>query len=310
MLSSVAERLYWMSRYLERAQDTAKLLQTYSHVIMDLPIGTGPPWEIVVDILDARAVFESKYTQGGEKNVVKFLTSDKVVQCSIPFSVNAARENVRTSRDVLPEESWELVNELHLYISDNASSSWTRRNRYEYLSEVVSRCRVINALLIDSLPRDHSYGFIKLGRLIECADMTSRVMDIGAGNIMSRSELSPVVDTVLWRSLLHALSAETAYRRAIGPIIEETAAVNFVFNDPVFPRSMKYCVRAILDAAGYNNVLTKVIGSNNPHNVVRATLNALTKLESPQQYATRVGKSIEDVMKHYPVGAHIWKSQS
>ena len=69
-------------------------------------------------------------------------------------------------------------------------------------------------------------------------------------------------------------------------------------------------VRAILDAAGYNNVLTKVIGSNNPHNVVRATLNALTKLESPQQYATRVGKSIEDVMKHYTVGAHIWKSQS
>ena len=247
MLSSVAERLYWMSRYLERAQDTAKLLQTYSHVIMDLPIGTGPPWEIVVDILDARAVFESKYKQGGEKNVVKFLTSDKVVPCSIPFSVNAARENVRTSRDVLPEESWELVNELHLYISDNASSSWTRRNRYEYLSEVVSRCRVINALLMDSLPRDHSYGFIKLGRLIECADMTSRVMDIGAGNIMSRSKPSPLVDTVLWRSLLHALSAETAYRRAIGPIIEETAAVNFVFNDPVFPRSMKYCVRAILD---------------------------------------------------------------
>ena len=69
-------------------------------------------------------------------------------------------------------------------------------------------------------------------------------------------------------------------------------------------------VRAILDAAGYNNVLTKVIGSNNPHNVVRATLNALEKLESPQQYATRVGKSIDDVMKHSTVGAHVWKSRS
>ncbi len=69
-------------------------------------------------------------------------------------------------------------------------------------------------------------------------------------------------------------------------------------------------VRAILDAAGYNNVLTKVIGSNNPHNVVRATLNALEKLESPQQYAARVGKSLDDVMKHYTVGSHIWKSRS
>ena len=69
-------------------------------------------------------------------------------------------------------------------------------------------------------------------------------------------------------------------------------------------------VRAVLEYAGVQNILTKCIGSNNPHNVVRATLNALTKLESPQQYATRVGKSIEDVMKHYTVGAHVWKSQS
>jgi small subunit ribosomal protein S5 len=69
-------------------------------------------------------------------------------------------------------------------------------------------------------------------------------------------------------------------------------------------------VRAILDAAGYNNVLTKVIGSNNPHNVVRATLNALTLLESPEQYAVRVGKSLDEVMKRYTVGSHVWKSRT
>ncbi|MEC7986391.1 MAG: 30S ribosomal protein S5 [Myxococcota bacterium] len=67
-------------------------------------------------------------------------------------------------------------------------------------------------------------------------------------------------------------------------------------------------VRAILDAAGYSNVLTKVIGSNNPHNVVKATLNALGKVESPAQYAARVGKSVDDVMKNYDVGSHVWKS--
>ena len=69
-------------------------------------------------------------------------------------------------------------------------------------------------------------------------------------------------------------------------------------------------VRAILDAAGYNNVLTKVIGSNNPHNVVRATLNALQKLESPEQYAARVGKPIDEVMKTYTVGSQVWKSHN
>ena len=65
-------------------------------------------------------------------------------------------------------------------------------------------------------------------------------------------------------------------------------------------------VRALLDAAGYNNVLTKVIGSNNAHNVVKATLNALHRLESPQQYAVRVGKPLEEVMQNYTVGSHVW----
>jgi len=69
-------------------------------------------------------------------------------------------------------------------------------------------------------------------------------------------------------------------------------------------------VRSILDAAGYSNVLTKVIGSNNTHNVVKATLNAIERLESPEQYAVRVGKTLEEVMKNYTVGSHVWKTQS
>ena len=69
-------------------------------------------------------------------------------------------------------------------------------------------------------------------------------------------------------------------------------------------------VRSILDAAGYSNVLTKVIGSNNTHNVVKATLNALSLLESPEQYAVRVGKPLEDVMQNYTVGSHVWKSST
>jgi small subunit ribosomal protein S5 len=68
-------------------------------------------------------------------------------------------------------------------------------------------------------------------------------------------------------------------------------------------------VRSILDAAGYSNVLTKVIGSNNTHNVVKATLNAIQMLESPEQYAVRVGKSLDEVMKGYTVGSHVWKTQ-
>lgn len=247
MLSRVAERVYWMSRYLERAQDTARLTQTYSHLIMDLPKGAEPPWHIMVDILDAQAAFAAKYRQDSEKNVLKFLIADQTNPVSIPFSVRAARENVRTTRDVLPDEAWELVNELYLYVKDNAEKSAGRRLRYDFLSEVISRCQMINGLLMDSLSRDHTYGFVKLGRLVECADMTTRIVDVGAGNIMTRSEQSPAIDPLLWGALLKGLSAATAYRRAMGPIVEKEAAIDFIFKDTAFPRSVKYCLRGIIE---------------------------------------------------------------
>ena len=182
MLSSVAERLYWMSRYLERTQDTARLIQAYNHLIMDIPKGAEPPWDIMIDILDAQPLFRSRFKAGSEQNVLKFLIADEKASCGIPFAVRAARENVRTTRDVLPEEAWELVNELHLFVEAHAGNASGRRNRHDFLSEVISRCQMVNGLLGASLPRDHAYGFIKLGRLVECADMTTRIMDVGAGD--------------------------------------------------------------------------------------------------------------------------------
>ena len=243
MLSSVAERLYWMSRYLERTQDTARLIQAYNHLIMDIPKGAEPPWDIMIDILDAQPLFRARFKAGSEQNVLKFLIADDKASCGIPFAVKAARENVRTTRDVLPEEAWELVNELHLFVEAHARNASGRRNRHDFLSEVISRCQMINGLLGASLPRDHAYGFIKLGRLVECADMTTRIMDVGAGDIMERAGRFGAIDPLLWGALLQALSAAAAYRREVGPIIEKDAALNFIFLSSTFPRSIKYFVR-------------------------------------------------------------------
>ena len=102
---------------------------------------------------------------------------------------------------------------------------------------------MINGLLGASLPRDHAYGFIKLGRLIECADMTTRIMDVGAGDIMERAGRFGAIDPLLWGALLQALSAAAAYRREVGPIVEKDAALNFIFLSATFPRSIKYFVR-------------------------------------------------------------------
>ena len=162
MLSRVADRLYWMARYLERAEDTARLTQAYTHLIMDIPEGAEPGWDILVQILDAQPTFGARARAYNEQNVLRFLIADEENFSSISQCIRAARENVRTTRDVLPDEVWENVNELHLYSQEWAEKSVGRRNRHRFLEKVIGRCQMINGLMMSTLCRDHAYRFIKL----------------------------------------------------------------------------------------------------------------------------------------------------
>ena len=250
MLSRVAERLYWMARYLERAEDTARLVMAYQHIIMDIPKGSEPGWDVLLSILDANPVFNERYRAANEQNVLKFLIADLDNVSSIPTSIKAARENVRTTRDVLPEEAWEMVNELHLYVQEKSEASVGRRNRHAFLEHVISRCQMINGLLMSNLSRDHSYRFIKLGRLLERSDMITRVIDVGAGDILEREGAFEAIDPLLWGALLQGLSAMGAYRRAVGPLVEKNAVVEFVFSEQMFPRSVRFCLSGIREELG------------------------------------------------------------
>lgn len=245
MLSRVAERVYWMARYIERAEDTARLVAAYNHLVMDIPRGSQPGWEILVRILDADSVFDERFNVPNEQNVLRLLIGEDEAACSIPYAVRAARENVRTTRDVLPDEVWELVNELYLYTADAAENSVGRRNRQQYLEQIIQRCQVINGVLRSTLCRDHSYRFIKLGQLLERADMTTRIIDVGASDFLEREGAAQGIEHLLWGTLLKSMSALGAYRRMIGPQVEKNAAVDFVFMEPVFPRSVHFCIQGI-----------------------------------------------------------------
>ena len=245
MLSRVAERLYWMARYLERAEDTARLTQAYTHLIMDIPDGAEPGWDILVRMLDAEPTFGERYRAFNEQNVLKFLIADDENPGSVHFCIRAARENVRTTRDVLPEEVWEHVNELYLYSQENAPRSVGRRNRHQFLEQVTTRCQMVNGLLMSTLCRDHAYRFIKLGHLLERADMTTRVIDVGLGALLGNERLNKAVDPLIWASLLQSLSAMGTYRRTIGPLVEANAVVEFVFRERSLPRSVRFCLDGI-----------------------------------------------------------------
>ena len=245
MLSSVAERLYWMSRYLERSENVARLIQSYNHLIFDIPIGAEPDWFILIEVLDAYETFDRVISERTEANVHRFLISRTTISNSIAYSINSARENARTTRDVLPEDVWEQANHLHIYASENASKSIGRRSRIVFLEEIIKRLQALNGLMESSLLRDDAYRFISIGRKIERADMTARILKVAGGDIISRENQHIDLQPFLWGALLDALYAKSAFRRIKGPVISKEQTLDFVLNSTDFPRSIAYCINDI-----------------------------------------------------------------
>ena len=240
LLSRVAERLYWMARYLERAQATARLIRSYTHLIKDLPVGQSPAWDVLVNTFDAQNTFSARYNTASETNVMRYLIALNESCNSIPFSIQCARENVRTTRGVLSDDIWEHVNELHLFVQDQASHSVARRNRYDFLNEVVSRTQLVFSAFQHSLNRDHIHRFITLGRLMERADMATRILDTGAEAIHSLGTSSQSVESLLWGNVLESQLALSAYRRVYGPVIDRDTTAEFLLRSHEFPNAVAF----------------------------------------------------------------------
>ena len=131
MLSRVAERIYWLARYLERAENTARLVSTYHFLLLDLPKGAQVGWRALPVITGGRAQFAERYPRADERNTLRFLLADAANPGSLANSVAWARENFRTSREELPGEAWERINELHLFVTEGVASALARGGRFE-----------------------------------------------------------------------------------------------------------------------------------------------------------------------------------
>lgn len=245
MLSRVAERLFWCARYLERAEGVARLCAAYNHLVLDIPKGHEPGWQILIHTLDVGDDYLNLHRSYNERGIFRFLIANPKQGSSIHFAISAVRENIRTTRDVLPEEAWEYINELYLYSQEVAERSIGRRNRFEYLERVITGCQMFNGLVLSTLPRDHAYRFIKLGSLLERADMATRVIDVGAAQIVNREMDDPTVEPLLWSNLLKSLSAIGAYRQAVGPLVNANEVIDFVFRELTLPRSVRFCLNGI-----------------------------------------------------------------
>ncbi|MCP1673479.1 putative alpha-E superfamily protein [Natronocella acetinitrilica] len=244
MLSRAAERVYWMGRYIERAENTARLVGAYNNEIMDMPKSVDASWRSLVDIAGATEPFYGRYQNPDERNVVKFLLADDDNPGSIFTSVRAARENVRTTRELLPTEAWEHTNKLYLYVKEHLQRSLARKHRFEFLQTVIFRCQQITGLLSGTMSHDASYRFVRMGLELERADMTTRIVDSAVYLLLPRKESPTEYDNLLWVNVLKSLSAYQMYRQHVIPRVIGDEVVRFLLQDSDFPRSVAHAVAA------------------------------------------------------------------
>ncbi|KPK10453.1 MAG: hypothetical protein AMJ68_09205 [Acidithiobacillales bacterium SG8_45] len=243
MLSRVAENIYWLARYVERAENTARLINVNTNLMLDLPKFARPGWEPIVEILGADNGGEGLPEDADERSVLHYLISDTNNPASILSSLLMARENGRTIRDIIPREAWEKVNDLYLVAKQDAGKGISKRGRYDYLGSVISGAQTLTGVLAGTMLHDDGYSFLRMGRNLERADMTTRIIDVRTADLLEEmhEDLTPF-ENIQWMSVLKSLTGYQMYRRTIQVRIQRPEVLRFLFQEKRFPRAFYHTV--------------------------------------------------------------------
>lgn len=248
MLSRVAENLYWFSRYVRRAENTARLVGVGSQLQLDLPRSVRFAWRPMIDTVGAGELFNQRHPKAGDDiadiEVVRFLLLDEANPSSLRSSVEAARTILRGIRDTLPLEVWEAVNDLHLDIDANGERCLGRRYRIDFLNRMVDGCLKVSGLLSANVSRDIGFHFLRLGTAIEQADMSTRIIDAGASGLLTprNPDDREAFQNLQWMAVLRALAAYPMFRRHVRQRVSAELALRFLLQNPEFPRSVLFCL--------------------------------------------------------------------
>jgi uncharacterized alpha-E superfamily protein len=250
MLSRVADSLYWINRYVERAENLSRFVEVSEAMALDCPPGSAEPWLPLIDASGDRDLFDQLCPNGNPETVVQFLVNHPDNPNSIINCIAIARENARQIREVITTEMWEQINGMYWNLQDDNDSFWHLPPQ-EQLREIRRACQLFYGITDATLSRDLSWQFSRLGRLIERADKTTRILDVKYFLLLpSPDEVGGVLDELQWISLLRSAGAYQMFRQARQQAIEPKAVAAFLLLDPIFPRSVRYCLERISDTLG------------------------------------------------------------
>jgi len=239
LLSRVADAVYWMSRYIERAENVARFMDVNLHLALDAAPGFANQWQPIVDTSGDRAAFLERHGEATQQNVIEFLAFDAHNSNSIYSCVLAARENARSVRETISSEMWEQVNSLYLLLT-GVGRHVMPDELPDFFRSVRMACHLFEGITAATMSHNEAWHFIRLGRSLERADKTTRILDVKYYVLLpSVSDVGTPYDDIQWAAVLKSVSGFEMYRKRHGRILPDRI-VEFLLLDNEFPRAVRY----------------------------------------------------------------------
>jgi uncharacterized alpha-E superfamily protein len=241
MLSRVADSIYWMSRYFERAENVARFIDVTLNLSLDIGLETAQQWAPLVYITGDHEEFLERYGEPTRQNVIRFLTFDEKNTNSILSCLRSARENARTVREMMSSQMWEELNKFYLMVR-SAREADVYEQPYEFFNRLKLSGALLEGLAETTMSRGIAWHFRRLARFLERADKTSRILDVKYYLLLpSVADVGTPLDSNQWAALLKSASALEMYRQTHGRITP-TQVADFLILDRDFPRAMHFCL--------------------------------------------------------------------
>jgi uncharacterized alpha-E superfamily protein len=248
MLSRVADSVYWMSRYVERAENVARFIEVNFQLTLDAPTSTDQQWLPLVNTSGDHDDFAKRYGTPSQENVLKFLMTDSENPNSIHSCLRAARESARTVREIISSEMWLHLNKFYLLMNSAAADSRCLESPQDLLGEVKLASQLFNGITDSTMTHGEAWHFCRLARMLERADKTSRILDVKYFILLrSAEDVGTPIDDIQWAAVLRSASAFEMYRKRHGRI-SPRGVVEFLLLDREFPRAIQFCLLAARDS--------------------------------------------------------------
>jgi uncharacterized alpha-E superfamily protein len=286
MLSRVADALFWMSRYLERAEHTARLVDVCFHLELDLHgVLSGPHelhWTALMSILRPSIPLKANGV-AGHSAISDLLTFDLGNAESIMSCVTQSRYNARSVRGTINSEMWKELNKLYWLLCDDEFCSQARESPHDFYQSVESGSHMFQGVCDATMTHNEGWQFIRLGKFLERADKTLRILDIQYHLLQSMLDPADVpLSNLQWASVLRSCRAYEAYQSLYVGRVDPDHVVEFLLLHPTFPRSVRFCLESAATALAEIELQVPGRGTSPADRILGRVLNDLKYLEVDQ----------------------------